>query len=386
MSKGGRYLKKKPAGGKGKKVVLILLLVLVLLIGGIAGGGWWYYNHLLDQIPKAEYSDNSLSDEQLEEILGYVPEKESTAATEETTEATTVPTEPKAADYGKTGKIVNIMLVGQQSREGESTKLSDTMILCTINKETKTLTLTSFLRDLYIQLPNYKGHVCGQQRINVAYNLGWHWAGDLGGMEMLNMLIYNNFGVEVDHNVEVDFTAFEKIIDIFGGIDVELTAEEAAYLSDDSLDYYDKDAVFEEGMNHMDGFFALHYARMRKSSANDNDFKRTSRQRELIGILLEKCKTMSLSELNEIIDTVLPMILTNMTNEEITTYILELLPLLPELTMVSNQCPAEETYWGEIVSISGVESGVIKCNVQKNKELLMAIAEEPVVEETQPAG
>ncbi len=363
---------------RNTKLILILLAIIVVLVVAIAGMLVSYYNSMLSLITRPTEVENSLSDEELQEILGFVPETiggyvETTAATEET--------EPKEKGWGKTGKIVNIMLVGQQSREGEDSKLSDTMILCTINKETKTLTLSSFLRDLYIQLPNYKGHICGQQRINVAYNLGWRWAGELGGMEMLDLLIYNNFGVTVDHNIEIDFESFIKIIELIGGVEVEMNADEAKYLND----IY-KEEIYKEGTNLITGQASLHYARMRKSSPTDNDFKRTQRQRHLITQLVKKCMTIDAAQLNNMLKTVLPMIITDMSNEDITTYVMELLPLLPELKFESVQIPAEETYWGEIVNIGGYDSGVIKCNVKKNKELLMSIAEEPVTEPTEAAN
>ena len=77
----------------------------------------------------------------------------------------------------------------------------------------------------------------------------------------------------------------------------------------------------------------------------------------------------------ELAETVLPMITTNMTNDDITTYIWELLPLLPDLQIVSNQCPAEGQYWSETVDIGGYPSAVIRPNLWTNKKILQEIAE-----------
>lgn len=379
MSNSGRYLQKKekqPAG-RGKKIGLIIAIVIVALLLVAAIGGVVYYNYVLGLINTAEYVEKNPSDEELEAILRPSVEDTVEVTTEATTEATTVATEP---DYSKTGKIINIMLIGQASRGGEEAKLADTMILATLNRETKTLTLTSFLRDTYIKLPNYKGHTCGKNRINTCYALGYAWGDTLGAMEMLDMLILEQFGVEVDYNFEVDFEAFEQVINILGGIEVELTEAEATYLTNDDHN----DGAFEAGLNLLDGDEALAYARMRKSSADDNDFKRTSRQRTVISKIIDKCRSMSLTDLNKLVTTILPMVTTDMPTDVITTYAMELLPIISDLEIVSNQCPAEGTYSGQIVEIYGVNSGVIVPDVQKNKELLMAIAEEPETAETQP--
>ena len=106
------------------------------------------------------------------------------------------------------------------------------MILCSINRETKTLTMVSFLRDLYIHLPAYAGHTAGRNRINVCYALGSTWKrSSEGGMEMLALCVEQNFGIHVDHTIEVGFEAFTNIIDILGGVEVNVTEAEAEYIT-----------------------------------------------------------------------------------------------------------------------------------------------------------
>ena len=371
MAKKGKYqrvvVKKKPLW---KSTLLVILSVILLLTVSAVGFGVLYYKDLLGYVSRAERQEQELSDAELEEILGFVPETLPEADPAQTTEALEE-SKPKDSRWGKAGKIVNIMLVGQAMREDEDSKLSDTMILCTINKETKTLTLTSFLRDTYVKLPNYKNHLCGMQRINVAYNLGWRWAGDLGGMEMLNQLIFESFGVEVDHNVEINFNSFVEIIDLLGGVTVNLSLDEANYLN--GGDFSQK---VTEGENTLPGDIALEYARMRKSSGSDSDIHRASRQRNLITTIIKRCMSMNLGEIDKLIKQILPMVLTNMSDEDITTLMVELLPLLPELTIQSNQCPAEGTYYGDMVQIAGMDAAVLIPDVEANREMLMAICEE----------
>lgn len=380
MNKKGKYQKeaaKKPLGWK--KILLIVLAAVIVVVGAVAAFGWSYFKGLVGYVRQAEYQENDLSIEELEAILGNTlgtdPAMEETTestmepTTEPTTEATTTATEP---DYGEMGKLVNIMLVGQSYREGEDSKLSDTMILCTLNRETNTLVMTSFLRDTYVQLPNYKGHTCGMQRINVAYNLGYKWAGDLGAMEMFSQCIYNNFGVEVDYTVEVDFTALLSMVNKLGGVTIELDADEAKYLTESDH----CQGEFVEGENVLLGDAALAYARMRKATLVDNDFNRTARQRKLITQMIKQLMSLNLKEMDELLKYMLPMILTDMSEDEILELVKIAVPMLPKLTIESNQCPAEGTYKGIIVQIDGYDSGVLQTNTYANKLVLTAIAEE----------
>ena len=395
MSKGGKYLKQAAPVQKKKKspatVILIILIVIALLAVIVIGAGILFYNSKLNKITRPDVEIKNPSQEEIDNIMTFVPEDsviydatESTASTEEaTTEATEPPTteDPTYYEPGKLGKVVNILVVGQAAREEEVGRMSDTMILCTVNKETKKLTLTSFPRDSYVKLPNYvdssgKKHSCGMQRINVNYALGYSWGGTLDAMGMLNQCIYENYGAEVDFNVEINFASFERIIEMMGGIEIELTEAEANHMTND----LDGIGSFEPGPNLLNGRQALHYARIRKI---DSDMERGNRQKNLISTIINRVKSLSLKELNAMVDEILPSIVTNMSNDDITNCMLELLPLLPKLQIVSNQCPAEGTYYGDIVDIYGVMSGVIVPNLKTNRELLTAITEADVLEQTE---
>ena len=145
MAKKGKYLQpkvKKPLGWK--KIPLIIISVVLLIVCTAAAVGAIYYNDLLGYVQRAQRNEQELSDEQLEAILGYIPE---TIPEEETVPPTEASQVTEAAQ-AKEDPIVNIMIVGQQSREYEEAKLSDTMILCTVNKETKTLMVSDVKCDL----------------------------------------------------------------------------------------------------------------------------------------------------------------------------------------------------------------------------------------------
>lgn len=364
---GGRGKRKKSGAVIALTTIAALLLFVISVFMGVI-----VYNQLLKPTMNSTVSAT--------QVTAAVEASETNALT--ATQQTTVPTEetsaPTTLPYVESGKdIINILIVGQAARDGEESRMADTMILATVNKNTKVLTLTSFLRDTYLKLPDYVDpsgtrHTCGKQRINLAYHLGWTW-GDVGGaMEMTNQCLYENFGIEVDYDVEVDFRAFIDVINLLGGLTVELTEEEADYLNTDGKVWQDVSA----GKVCLDGDTALAYARMRKAQGDsDSDIKRTERQRKVIQAILKQVKNLSFTELQELVNTALPSVTTNMTNEEITTCMWEILPLLPQLTVETGTCPVETTYWGEIIEIGGYPSSVLFFDEGQNRKLMTAITE-----------
>lgn len=372
----GRYEKRKPK--RGKRIFLIVLLVLMAAVAFGAIGIYRHLNNMLDLVTKAEIVERT--DVTVDPgMLGNFEETEPVRPTEGEAEAANeLATVPTTLPYTPSGQdIINILVVGQAARKGEDYRYADSMILATINKNTKVITLTSFLRDAYVDMPDYMGRQCGWGRINTVYHLGWSWGDTGGAMEMMNLCLKNNFGIEVDYNVEVDFKVFTKIVDLLGGVRIELTQAEADYLNEHKYDYQEE---LTAGEHRLFGDYALSYARMRKAEGDsDSDIKRTARQRTLVTALIKKlAKKMSsdgFGALQELANEVLPMITTNMTNEQITTCMWELLPLLPELTIETGTCPVETTYWGEIIDLNGTPSSVLKFDAGQNKRLMMPITE-----------
>lgn len=256
--------------------------------------------------------------------------------------------------------IINILLIGQDRREGETRARSDAMILCTINKEKKTLTMTSFMRDMYVQIPGYKDN-----RINASYAFG--------GMKLLNKCLNKNFGLEIDGNVEVDFTGFQTVIDTLGGLDIELTAAEAEYLNRrGNWDIEDNAGEWslKEGVNRLNGSQAVAFSRIRY--VGNGDFGRTNRQRVLLSKLLERMKQMSAFEVKDLLDEILPLLTTDLSNAEIMGYAMELFPLLTSLEISTQQIPAEGAY--SMASIDGMS--VLLPDLKKNVAILEKIMED----------
>ena len=353
----GRYEKRKekkpqtPGSTAFRVVMIVIGVILVLLIAAVIAGVV-YYNSILGKmnqvvVPTIDYSQLDAASE-----TGEATTEATEAATETTEAPTTEATEPphvaSSADY------LNILVVGQSAREGEAEenyRFADTAILCTINTYEKTLTLTSLLRDTMVRPPDYKNHTFGKIKLTTVYHLGSTYGDDIAGsMELMNMTLYSNFGIEVDYNFEINFDAFIKVIDALDGVEIELTQEEADYLNDDDTwVYYD----FEPGVQRLDGMCALSYARMRKAEGDaDSDIKRTARQRKLMEALVEKLKTINPTKLQRIANEVLPLISTSMTDSQITDTLLTLLTILPDLKIqTGGTCPVEGLYWGDEVDI-----------------------------------
>lgn len=344
----------------GRKVIKLSVLVLVLaLLVGIAAG-LFYWNRMLNLLGDAQQTVPTLSPEEEMALLGV--------AEMETVPSSTDPLETIPAVISNEN-IINIMLVGQNWREDEQNKLSDTMILCSINRETKTMTMVSFLRDLYAPLPAYAGHGPGRNRINVCYALGSSWTGtSQGGMEMLALCIEQNFGIHVDHTIEVGFESFTRIIDGFGGVEINVTQEEADYMTK-QIGYI---GDIKPGLQTLDGPETLAYARIRKI---DGDRQRAARQRTVITALINKCRDMDLKAMFDALEYVLPSIITDMSKEEINGYILQVLPILKELKLNSITCPVENeilpnSMWGMTLDLYGYPSYVVECNTALNGRFL----------------
>ena len=347
---------------KPGKTLKWVLVALVVLVSAAIIAGCLYWNHMLNLLGDPEAEVPTLSYEEEMALLGTV---ETTEMTEPTETRAPVETEPLPPEKN----ITNIMLVGQNWREDEQNKLSDTMILCSINRKTKTMTMVSFLRDLYAPLPAYAGHGPGRNRINVCYALGSSWKrSSIGGMEMLALCIEQNFGVHVDHTIEVGFESFTRIVDGFGGIEVDVTEEEANYMTK-NIGYIGE---IQPGLQTLDGPETLAYARIRKI---DGDRQRAARQRTVITALVDKCRDMNLAQMHHAVEYVMPSIITDMTNEEITGYVLELLPILKDLQLRSLTIPADNetlphSMWSKTIDLYGYESSVIECNTALNGRFL----------------
>ena len=224
---------------------------------------------------------------------------------------------------GEGSGIINILLIGQDLQEDDICR-SDSMILCTFCPETTTITLTSFLRDLYVPIPGK-----ADNRINAAYASG--------GSDLLRKTLAETFGVYTDGVIEVDFSQFSGIIDILGGVTIDLRQDEAEVINRKT------GSTLAQGRQLLSGEQALAYSRIRNLDG-DGDFSRTARQRNVLTSLLDSYRNASiLKVLSAVMDT-LPLITTDLEKKEILLLATKLFPFLQDPTVVSQRLPADGTY------------------------------------------
>lgn len=268
--------------------ILIILLALILLVVGAAGIFFGRYYGLLGNLDILG-GDNPV---QRIEVLNQSEANENS---------------------------LNILLVGLDSRKDNYTGLSDSMIICTINKQSKKFVMTSLLRDSYVSIP---GH--GKDKLNAAYALG--------GSNLLINTIYENYGIVIDRVAVFNFLFVIDVIDYLGGVEVELTEEEIPYLNmyiHDQNEELFNSATPNKGQIHsgpgkytLNGIQALAYARIRYVGT---DVARSGRQRLVLQQCIEKCKSLSAGQLNEMATKFLPRIKTDMTMSDTTSLIMTLL-------------------------------------------------------------
>lgn len=208
-----------------------------------------------------------------------------------------------------------IGLIGLDGRDGElkSGARSDTMIIASINNDTKKVKLVSVYRDTYLRIGEDSEGNGQYDKANAAYKKG--------GPEQFLSMLNTNLDLNVTDFVSVDFQAVAEAVELLGGIDVELKEEEVVHLNNycvetskvTGMDY----TPLEEkaGVHHLNGVQAVSYARIRYTSGNG--FRRAARQREVIYKIVEKAKNSDIATLSKILDKVFPKVYTSFTKAEI---------------------------------------------------------------------
>ena len=169
----------------------------------------------------------------------------------------------------------HFLLIGTDTRQNvENAGRSDTMIIASVLPREGRIKLASLARDMWVTIPGE-----GENKLNAAHS----W----GGPDLLLETINQNFHMNLTDYVSVNFYGLIDIIDAMGGVEVEITSAEAGVINNSVAKEHPYAEVTRlmEGKAHLCGVQALSYARIRKL---DSDFGRTSRQRKLIGAMLDK--------------------------------------------------------------------------------------------------
>jgi LCP family protein required for cell wall assembly len=250
--------------------------------------------------------------------------------------------------------VVNIMLLGSDRREDDGGYRTDTIIIVSINRKAGTVNMLSLPRDLYVYIPGWT-----MNRINAADARGASvgWKG--GGPGLLKETLLYNFGITVHYYARVDFTSFQKIVDVIGGIDVPVDCAIQSWMLksprltradfsnyDDWVNYTGDENNYEihtvpVGVQHMDGYTALWYARVRKGvepNQSYTDYDRARRQQQVLRAIFNQSQTMGLvpklpdlwMQYNDLVETDMGLgnllqlapIAADMNNSKINSYVL----------------------------------------------------------------
>lgn len=232
--------------------------------------------------------------------------------------------------------VTNILLIGNDSRTQGEDGRSDAMIMLSISNKTNKIYMTSLLRDIYVDIPGYKGN-----RLNAAYSYG--------GAELLMETIEQNFDIQVNRYILVNFQAFANLVDAVGGVDLELTNEEVQYVNGYLVEYNILEGRAEgtdyldtslSGIIHLNGPQALAYSRNRYLGT---DFGRTERQRKVLSSVMRKLPASVVTNPKELFNGLLPNLTTNLTKQECFQLSLQAGKLLT-YEVVQNSIPIEGSF------------------------------------------
>lgn len=280
---------------KGSKIALwIIGIILGVFIIGI-GVVYIYGNHMFNKVEKVEVDKNDVG------------------ITEEV--------EEKLSPYSNS--IINIALFGVDSADA-STGRSDSIIIATIDTTHKKLKLTSVMRDSYVNISGI-----GNDKINHAYAFG--------GPQLAIKTLNENFNLNIEDFVAVNFDSLPKIIDMIGGVTVYITSEEVSHIP----------GISSEGTYNLNGAQALSYSRIRY--ATGGDYVRTERQRTILTKIFEKVLTINPMKYPSLLNEVLPMVQTSLDYSKILELGTEVLKM-GVTTLEQERFPLDGYCQGEMIN------------------------------------
>ena len=281
-----------------KRVSKIVLIIIGIIIGVFLisiGGVYIYGKHIYNKVEKVEV------------------DKEEVGITEEV--------EEKLSPYNNS--VINIALFGVDSYDG-STGRSDSIIIATIDTIHKKLKLTSIMRDSYVNISGI-----GNDKINHAYAFG--------GPQLAIKTLNENFDLNIQDFVAVNFDSLPKIIDMLGGVTVDVTEEEVSHIS----------GINSAGTYNLTGAQALAYSRIRY--ATGGDYVRTERQRTILTKMYEKILSINPTQYTSLLNEGLSMLQTSLDYSKILELGTEVLKM-GVTTLEQERFPLDGYCQGEIIN------------------------------------
>ena len=275
----GKHTKKKK---NGIKILGIILIIVLIIFISVAGYSWWYLNNKLSALNYQE-----IAEDKIEVNEGVNLEKKG---------------------------YRNIAIFGVDSRANtyDDTR-SDCIIIAAINEETNDVKLISVYRDSYLNINGY-----GLDKVTHAFSYG--------GAELAINTLNKNLDLDIKEFVAVNFGAVVDIINEVGGVEINITSEELKYINSyiseiDRIEGKSTKRITYAGKQTLNGVQALAYSRIRYTAGGD--YKRTERMRDVLTATANKAKKLSITELNNLLDKLLPEVSTNIKANEIRALIPE---------------------------------------------------------------
>lgn len=330
--------------GAGKKVIIAIVAIIIALIFAAVVGVLLYMNSI--GINYIDTDDNTVGDNTNDDVLYEDLEEDEANEYHSMITAIRDNSDISSSLYSwytnkgelmKSKNVLNILIVGIDASGGTPMQgNSDVMMLASVNKKEKKITLCSFLRDsyTYFETSSGKGYY---SKLNAAYANG--------GADCLMNAIEYNYKIDLDYFVAVDFEAFEKVIDAIGGINLNVTQDEAR-----AMENYAGISGVPYGENvRLNGEQALLFSRMRMIYAT-GDVQRTENQRKVINAIIKKSKTLGVGDLNNVVQTLGEYIYTDCPSTKIvslgTNAILGKWYNFQVYSMEAPPESARESYWG----------------------------------------
>ena len=317
---------RKKKKSKGLIALLIVLVVLAVVVGGFAVVFSRYYR-LTQYVSDSQIAKDLAA-------LGDV-EVESTGLSDSELEALKNQNQVQDTALPENKNMDNILLVGLDRRDKSWAGNSDAMILLSINHKQKKIHMISFMRDLYADIPDH-----GVHKLNSACAYG--------GCPLLVTTIEQNYKVNIDNYISVDFDGLISIIDSMGGVQLDVSDAEAEWANGYILDMANTRGedptphYFNGGGTYLcDGYQATAYSRIRH--IGNSDYERTERQRFVLSQIMSRVKSMNAQELNAFIRGALPYITHNIDSLSMISLMAQL-PSYRDFELVQSRVPYDGLY------------------------------------------
>lgn len=287
-----------------KKIFITIVVLFIVLILAAVSAVFIYLNSLgINFFDRNQDFNDNTNDSVLYEGIENEEEKEEyfklmTAIRDDSDMSTKLYNwYTNGGDHMSSQHVLNILILGMDASGTPMFGNTDVMMLASVDKKNGRISLCSFLRDsyTYYETSPGKGHY---SKLNAAY--------PNGGADCIISAIENNYKIKIDYFVAVDFDGFIKVIDTIGGINMDVTDEEAKAIEA----YANISGVPRGGNVHLNGEQALLFARMRKIYAT-GDVQRTENQRKVINAVIKKSRTLGLSDINSVVQTLAQYVYTD---------------------------------------------------------------------------